>query len=114
MKRTIDRNTLPCRFEEHWTENQSPFGSGLYWPMEVGDCGRPESTDVEKEKTFVAYVEGEHADCNKSCPGYEPVDVDNCEKHGEFIKGEVCDGCMEEGILEAEKAAEEYYKDIND
>jgi len=30
--------------ELHWTENQSPFGSGENWPMEMGDiCGCIES-----------------------------------------------------------------------
>lgn len=98
---------IPCKHLEHWSENQSPLGSGLNWPMEFEDCGHPGFEDTEKQYAFEVYVENN--DCSPQCPGYEPVKVAICKKHGEFLEAAGCDGCMYDSYIECEQAAKEYF-----
>ena len=87
-------DNIPCKWLEHWRENQSPLGSGECWPMDMTGCGHPPFTDETKE------IELEHyGQCNEGCPGYEPMEVGICEKHGEFIKDWGCEDCMAEAMV---------------
>jgi len=89
---------VPCKYWEHWVENQSPLGSGEYWPMDMEDCSHPGFEDISKEIELERYGK-----CDENCPGYEPMEVAVCEKHGEFVKEWGCDRCMVE---------EQYYNSI--
>jgi len=75
---------IPCRWLDCWTENQSPLGSGEYWPMRMSECGNPNENYGDE--------------CSPNCSGYEPMEVAICDKHGEFIKESGCDGCMAEDL----------------
>lgn len=80
---------IPCRYLEHWRENQSPLGSGEYWPMDMEDCNHPPFEDEQKE----IELEGWGA-CDVTCPGYEAEEVGVCSRHGEFVKRYGCEECM--------------------
>ena len=101
---------IPCKFLAHWTENQSPLGSGLNWPMHFSDCGHPELDSTSKQEEFEAYAENN--ECSPECPGYEPLEVSVCDKHGEFLKASGCDGCMYDSYLECKKSGDEYYSQL--
>ena len=62
---------LKCKYWATWTENQSPLGSGEYWPMQMEDCDYPGELDI---------VDGDSCD---GCPAYEPVPMVSCAIHGE-------------------------------
>jgi hypothetical protein len=81
-------NKIPCKYLEHWVENQSPLGSGEYWPMDMEDCTHPPFGDEQKEIEFEGWGK-----CDETCPGYEPMEVAICPKHGEYIKNYGCEGC---------------------
>ena len=81
----------PCRYLEHWRENQSPLGSGEYWPMDMEDCNHPGFDNASKDAELENYGK-----CDEGCPGYEPMEVATCPKHGEFVKEWGCEECMVE------------------
>lgn len=93
---------IPCKWLEHWRENQSPLGSGEYWPMDMTDCNHPLLEDEAQEIQLENYGK-----CDKGCPGYEPMEVALCEKHGEYVKKWGCDGCMADDFMEIERSAAE-------
>lgn len=93
----LSRDILPCKWLNKWTENQSPLGSGLYWPEEFEECGYNGSLECNCE---------EPDKCNPSCPAYEPVPTKICPKHDvEYLASEWCGSCEEESYREIEKAA---------
>ena len=100
-------NNIPCKFFAHWSENQSPLGSGLNWPMDMYDCVHPDFPDIEKQMAFEEWSCNNQ--CSPDCPGYEAMEVTVCEKHGEFLKDAGCDGCMYDSYKECEASAAEYY-----
>ncbi len=100
---------IPCKYEEHWTENQSPLGSGYYWPEEFSDCGFRGFENEKEQMKYEEYLESKDFTCDKRCPGYEATEVKTCEKHGEFLAMSGCDGCMYDSYIEAEESAKEYY-----
>jgi len=55
-----------CRFYETWSENQSPLGSGMNWPMQMEDC----SAEGDEE-TVMGEGEG-------PCPSWKPLTADSC------------------------------------
>lgn len=65
--KTIDRSTLPCRYEKHWSESV-PYGSTTA-SFDMSDCDYQGNINIED------------ADCNNTCPAYQAVDVLMCEKH---------------------------------
>jgi len=81
----------PCKHLEHWRENQSPLGSGEYWPMDMEGCSHPGFGDTPKEVELENYGK-----CDEGCPGYEPMEVAICPKHGEYIREYGCGACMVE------------------
>lgn len=99
---------IPCKYLEHWSENQSPLGSGRNWPMEFTDCAHPGfPNDSAKEEKLGDGI------CDETCLGYEPVEIAVCEKHGEFIRDDGCANCMHDSYLECKKSGEEYYNKSN-
>jgi len=88
---------IRCRHLEHWRENQSPLGSGEYWPMDMEDCSHPGFDDEQKQ---IALEGWDH--CDETCPGYEPEELGVCPKHGNFIKRDGCEECMFEEQYQAE------------
>lgn len=80
-----------CRFLETWNENQSPHGSGRYWPMAMADCTCDD--------------EGEDYPDDGNCPHWKPIDVAVCEKHQrEYLADGICPDCEGE-------AYEQMYRD---
>ena len=99
---------IPCKWKEHWTENQSPLGSGLNWPMEFSDCGHAGFVeDANRREKLEDYWQ--ENDCSPDCPGYEPMEVAVCGKHGEFLKASGCDGCMYDSYKECEESGKAYF-----
>lgn len=82
-------DNIPCKYLERWVENQSPLGSGEYWPMNMEECNHPSSESERNEQQPEEYDK-----CDERCPGYEPMEVATCPKHGEFVKEYGCDGCL--------------------
>ena len=84
-------DNIPCKHFRSWYENQAPLGSGRYWPEYFEECCHPEFDDPVKEKAFRYYAD--NCRCGKDCPGYEPVEIAVCPKHGEYIKRDGCEEC---------------------
>jgi len=86
MQRTI-QDLIPCRHLASWDENQAPLGSRMYWPEHFEECQHPTIYDMVPED--------EDPQCSSQCPGYEPMEIEVCPKHGEFLVEEGCYKCME-------------------
>lgn len=88
---------IPCKYAV--TERQSvPYGMGSA-TMEWADCAHPNLEDSEE--------------CSEKCLGYEPCEVKICEKHGEYLAHNGCDGCLYddyEEMKELQKKHPEYFK----
>ena len=82
-------NNVPCKYLEHWRENQSPLGSGEYWPMDMEDCSHIGFEDISKQIELERY-----GGCDVNCPGYKPMELAVCAKHGEYVKDWGCFDCM--------------------
>lgn len=95
---------IPCRWADTWSENLAPHGSGESWMQTFTDCAHPAFPKEDDQVKFEDYGE-----CNGGCPGYEPMEVAVCEKHGEFLMASGCDGCMYDSYKECEEAGREYY-----
>ena len=94
-------DNIPCKWFEHWRENHGPIGE--CWMEDMSGCGRDLFEDESIEMTFEEY-----GNCDSGCPGYEPLEVITCEKHGEFIKEYGCDGCMYDDYIECQRMGKEY------
>lgn len=79
----------PCKYFSSYTENQSPLGSGMYWPKEMTDCDHPGFPDDEQKQVLFE----NYGRCDVDCPGYEPEPTLNCPKHGEYFGSEGCVEC---------------------
>jgi len=77
-----------CAYFMQWTENQSPYGSGEYWPMTFTDCGY----NWQEEPP-------EGCGITTPCPHWKPVEVYTCPRHGQYLDG--CDKCEYEYLLES-------------
>ena len=79
--------SVRCIYYGVTTENQSPFGSGEYWPMTTRECFF-EPEDEELIKQFEQY-----GSCDVGCPGYEAEPTGYCSKHGTYELRNGCEGC---------------------
>ncbi len=86
---------IPCKYYEHWRENQSPLGSGECWPMDMEDCNHPGFDNVQRQMELETYEA-----CNENCPGYKPIETKVCPKHGLFIAKYGCESCQAEEMKE--------------
>jgi hypothetical protein len=86
----MDEKLIPCRFEKRWSERHSSSAQEEMWECEC-------SAEGEKlEHINIRSNLGEI--CDRGCPGFEPVSVEVCSKHGEFVFS--CDGCESEFMEE--------------
>jgi hypothetical protein len=82
----LDEKFIPCRFEKRWSERHdygSTTASEEMWECEsLAEGEKLEQINIRSNSEEV---------CDRGCPGFEPVSVEICSKHGEFVFS--CDGC---------------------
>lgn len=79
--KTIDRNTLPCKFYTSWWEDVAGDGGSR---MEMSDCNYDGTLEMP-----------DNCSCDKTCPCYQPVEVKVCQKHNREYY-DVCLDCDNE------------------
>lgn len=92
----LDKKDISCKFEKRWQERH-PYGSTTA-EEEMWECECP--AEEEKMKAIGVRIDSLKP-CGCECPGYEPVVVNICNKHGEFT--DYCDGCENEFYEEMEQ-----------
>lgn len=98
MTYRIPKDKIPCKHLSSWSENQSPLGSGLYWPEYFEACtleGKIDELQFSDEELYNQFTNGEIG-C-KNCPLYEPIPTEVCPKHDyEFLETDGCSVCEED------------------
>jgi hypothetical protein len=89
----IVREPLPCLFSGCHYESHG-FKGGRYECIE--ECGRDQDATINWDDF--------DGPCGTNCPGYEPVPIENCPKHGAYI--DQCDYCFNEQMCDAETLKE--------
>lgn len=96
-----------CKFMRTWQENQSPLGSGLYWPETISECVFDDRLDGDIQ------IEDDDG-IDKPCPAFEPVEIGHCDKHGDFLAREGCPGCLADELNEEREIAKRYHEQMED
>jgi len=96
----MDEDLIPCKFEKRWSERHD-YGSTTA-SEEMWECECPAEGDKLKQIN-IRSDSGEI--CDRGCPGFEPVPVEVCSKHGEFVGS--CDGCENEFLEEEHRERRE-------
>ena len=96
----VDESLIPCKFEKRWSERHD-YGSTTA-SEEMWECECP----AEGEKLEQINIRSNSGEiCDRGCLGFEPVPVEVCLKHGEFVGS--CDDCENEFV-------EEEYRERNE